>query len=145
MKKILVCLVVTVTLLVNVQAHSKSEPVVVSSDSLQWMAANGLPGAKVAIVSGNPEKKEPFIARIKLPANFQIPVHQHAINEYDTVISGILYLGVGDKADKSQVIKISKGNFVMIPAKLLHYGFTKKETVLQVNGVGPWGMIYNHS
>lgn len=123
-------------------ALAASPVVVVNPDTLKWQPAADLPGAEFAVMSGNPEKHEPFIARVKLPANFKIPVHTHHINEYDTVVSGAIYLGTGAKFDAKHTQEISAGSFVMIPAKVQHYIFTKEETVLQVNGMGPWGMVY---
>lgn len=145
MKKIVISLFITIVA-AGTLAFAASEPSIVKSDHLQWQPANGLPGAEVAVVSGDPEKKGPFIARVKLPANFQIPVHTHHINEYDTVISGAWYLGTGAQFSANQAQKIPAGSFVMIPAKLQHYAFNKDETILQVNGMGPWGMVYkkNH-
>jgi anti-sigma factor ChrR (cupin superfamily) len=141
MKKMMTSLVVALTLSSSM-AFAANKLTVLSPSDLQWFPATDLKGAEVAIVSGNPEKKEPFIARVKLPANFQIPVHTHHINEYDTVISGALYVGTGAKFDADNGEKISAGSFVLIPAKLQHYIWTKEETVLQVNGMGPWGMVY---
>lgn len=123
-------------------ALAANTPFIVKADTLQWQPANGLPGAQVAMIAGDPEKKEPFIARVKLPANFHTPVHSHHINEYDTVISGGWYLGTGSKYDINHVQKIAAGSFVMIPAKVQHYAWNKEETILQVNGMGPWGMVY---
>ena len=144
MKKLIVGLVLALSL-VGAAVAAPNKLVVVNSDSLQWKPANGLPGAEVAVISGDPTKKEPFIARIKLPANFTIPAHTHAINEYDTVISGVLNVGVGKTVDMNHGDAISAGSFIMIPAKLSHYAWTKEETILQINGVGPWGMIYKHN
>src|SRR3990167_2267007 len=141
MKKIVTSLFIAL-ISAGTLAFAANGPIVVKSDTLQWHPANGLQGAEVAVISGNPEKKGPFIARVKLPANFQIPVHMHNINEYDTVISGAIYLGTGKTADLNNTKEIPAGSFVMIPAKLQHYAFTKEETILQINGMGPWGMVY---
>lgn len=119
-----------------------NQPIIIKSDAIQWQPAKDLPGAEVAVIAGNPQKHEPFVARVKLPANFQIPVHTHNINEYDTVISGAIYLGIGSKFDAESTQEINAGNFVMIPAHTSHYSLTKEETVLQISGIGPWGMIY---
>src|SRR5688572_7480102 len=138
MKKIITSLFIAL-LSAGTLAFAANEAIILKSDTLQWHPANGLQGAEVAVLSGNPEKKGPFIARVKLPANFQIPVHSHNINEYDTVISGVLYFGTGTKIDADDVQEIHPGSFLMIPAKLQHYAWTKEETILQVNGMGPWG------
>ncbi len=111
------------------------------SDSLNWTDTSSLPGAKVAVLAGDPAKHQPFVARIKLPANFTIPVHAHPINEYDTVISGTLYMGAGKTMDQKNVFELTTGSFIMVPAKTYHYAFTKEETIVQTSGIGPWGMI----
>src|SRR6478735_7359921 len=94
MKKKLIFTIATFALSGVVQAAT-IKPVL--PDTLNWQDAHTLPpGAKVAILSGNPTKKEPFIARVKLPANYTIPPHSHPVPEYDTVLSGTLYVGTGD-------------------------------------------------
>ena len=113
------------------------------SSNLKWVDVKDMaPGAQVAVLSGNPTKKEPFIARIKLPAGYTVPVHSHPVNEYDTVISGTWYLGTGTKINLAETTALPAGSFVNIPAHSPHYGVTKEETIIQISGVGPWGMIY---
>lgn len=145
MKKSKISLLALLFFVVDITFAASNQAVIVKPDNLQWLPANGLPGAEVALISGDPEKPGPFIARVKLPANFQIPVHTHSINEYDTVLSGTLYLGTGKNADVNQAQAIPAGAFVMIPAHIQHYAFTKDETILQINGQGPWGMIYKNT
>jgi quercetin dioxygenase-like cupin family protein len=141
MKKIAIGLFLT-SIFAGTMAYAADQHIIMKSEALEWQPAKGLKGAEVAILSGNPEKNEPFIARVKLPAHFQLPVHTHNMIEYDTVISGALYLGAGATAAADRVQEMSAGSFFMIPAQLEHYGWTKEETVLQINGVGPWGMVY---
>jgi quercetin dioxygenase-like cupin family protein len=110
---------------------------------LNWQDARELPpGAKVVVLSGDPAKKEPFVARVKLPANYTVPPHSHPVVEYDTVLSGTLYMGVGDKLPIDEGTALPAGSYVKIPKRLVHYVWTKEETILQINGVGPWGIIY---
>jgi quercetin dioxygenase-like cupin family protein len=112
-------------------------PQVVTPDSLTWTDSKDLSGSKVAVLAGSPQKHEAFVARVKLPANFQVPLHTHAIVENDTVISGTLNIKVG-----TQDLVLHAGDFISIPAHVSHSSTTTEETVLQINGVGPWGMIY---
>lgn len=131
-------------LLFSVAAYADSiKSAVVDGSSLQWREVADLPpGAKIAILSGNPEKKEFYVARIMLPANYAIPLHSHPVNEYDTVISGTLFLRMGNKKDPASNLTLPAGSFIKIPAKLMHYVWTEEQTILQITGVGPWGMIY---
>lgn len=119
-------------------AASAKSVSVMQPQNLQWDQVTEMPpGAEVTVLSGDPEKPGPYVVRVKLPANYQIPTHAHHTVEYDTIIAGTLYFNAGNK-----VFKAPAGGFVTIPANLAHSSFTKEETILQVNGMGPWGMVY---
>ncbi len=124
-------------------AQAASINPVLPDATLNWKDARTLPpGAQVAILSGNPTKAEPFVARVKLPANFVIPPHSHPVAEYDTVLSGALYIGTGKEVNTDNGTELPVGSFVKMPAKQVHYSWTKEETVLQISGMGPWGTHY---
>lgn len=135
-------MLIAVSALAICQIALAEGPQSILPDDLQWVDAKELPGVKVAILSGNPEKKEFYVARVKFPANFAIPVHSHPKNEYDTIISGKFSYGLGDKIDRTKDIDLPAGAFVVFPAKASHYGWTKEETIIEVSGIGPWGTIY---
>lgn len=117
-------------------------PILPNSSALKWFDAANLPkGAQLAILTGNPQKKEFYVARLKLPANFIIPAHRHITNEYNTVIAGTYYMGIGNKMQKKLCIGLPPGSFVTFPAGTMHYGFTKDETIIEISGIGPWGTI----
>lgn len=113
-----------------------------NSKSIPWQAwedEKQLPkGANFAILAGNPEKPEHFVARFKFPANYQIPTHSHLSTEYVTVLSGALHL----KLNKHETLKLAKGDFVKIPAGVEHSSWCSQETIIEESGLGPWGMIY---
>jgi hypothetical protein len=46
---------------------------------VKWMQApaNMPKGAEVAVLAGDPSKEGPFTLRIKTPANYDIPAHNH--------------------------------------------------------------------
>lgn len=116
---------------------------VLPDTSLNWQDAHQLPpGAQVAIIAGDPTKAQPFVARVKLPANYVIPPHSHPVPEYDTVLSGTLYMGTGKEVNTENGTELPAGSFVKVPTKEVHYSWTKEETILQVSGVGPWGTHY---
>lgn len=112
--------------------------------NIKWGAApNIMPaGAKMAILIGNPDKKGIYVARFKLPANYQLPAHVHPSTEYVSVISGTLYLGQGNKLDEHASRALPAGSFVVLPKGMHFYSWTKEETVIQVGGNGPWGTKY---
>lgn len=130
--------VVLTCLLSNVSQAITLGPVVVKADNLKWFAVKDLPpGAEVATVFGDPTRHAYFIVRIKLPANYSIPRHTHPINEHDTILLGKLYFKVGSKSGS-----LAAGDFIEFPANVAHATWTKEETIIQINGVGPWKVVY---
>lgn len=137
----LIVLIINIVLSSVLQANTITS-ILPNSISLKWVDASSLPpGAKLAILAGNPKKKEFYVARLKLPANFVIPAHSHLTNEYNTVISGTYYMGTGDRIDKNHIITLPAGSFITFPAGAMHFGFTKEETILEISGIGPWGTM----
>jgi hypothetical protein len=115
----------------------------VMPDDLKWTEVAALPsGAKMAIIEGKLDAAAPFTFRARLPANYEIPAHWHPAMEHITVISGTFNMGVGDKLDRTKTKPLSAGSFAMMPPKTNHFGWTDRETVIQIHGVGPWGITY---
>ena len=100
-------------------------------------------GAKMAVLYGDPAKEgQLFIVRLKMPAGYKIPPHTHTQSENLTVLSGALYLGMGDKVDQGNAKALNAGGFHFLPGKTPHYAYTKAATVLQVHGEGPFDINY---
>jgi quercetin dioxygenase-like cupin family protein len=115
----------------------------VTPNDLKWADVPSLPpGAKIAMIEGTLSEAAPFTFRLKFPAGYKIPAHWHPAIERVTVISGTLNMGTGDKLDEAKTMPVSAGSLVIMPAKTQHFGWTKEETIVQLNGVGPWGVTY---
>ena len=115
----------------------------VTPGDLKWADVPSLPpGAKIAMIEGTLSEAAPFTFRLKFPAGYKIPAHWHPATERVTVISGTLNMGAGDKLDEAKTMPVSAGSLVIMPAKTHHFGWTKEETIVQLNGVGPWGVTY---
>jgi quercetin dioxygenase-like cupin family protein len=100
------------------------------------------PGAKMAILEGDPKHEGLFTMRLKVPAGYKIPPHTHPAVEHVTVISGTAYFGMGEKFDQSAAQEMPAGGFIFMPAQMKHFAWMKGETVVQVHGVGPWQINY---
>jgi quercetin dioxygenase-like cupin family protein len=99
-------------------------------------------GAKFAVLEGDPTAPGPFAMRISVPAGYKIPPHWHPAMEHVTVISGSFFMGLGDTWDESKGHEMPAGSFGYMPQGVKHYAWTKVETVVQVHGIGPWGITY---
>jgi quercetin dioxygenase-like cupin family protein len=125
-------------------AGDKAEHIMVAPDAVKWVdAPPSLPaGAKWAVLEGNPTDAGPFAFRVKVPAGYKLPPHKHPNIEHVTVISGTFHFGMGEQLDESKVKPMPAGSFVVIPTDSPHYFLTKDETVVQVHGIGPWGITF---
>ena len=121
-----------------------SKHVMLTSGDIKWVDGPPSlpPGAKAAGMEGNPKEPGPFTMRLKFPANYKVSPHWHPADEHLTVISGTFYMGMGDKLDEAATKELPTGSFVVMPAKQSHFGMTKGETVVQLHGMGPWGITY---
>ena len=95
-------------------------------------------GAQVAVLNGDPSKSGPFVLRLMLPASYKIGPHWHSQDEFLTVISGTLFIGMGDHFDPATARGLAATGFHDLPGRAHHYAFAKKPTVVQINGVGPF-------
>lgn len=121
----------------------QSEHVVILPDRLNWVDVSSLPpGAKIAILEGDPKMSGPFTMRVKFPAKYKVPVHWHPADEHVTVISGTLNIGLGDRFDRMKVHEVPAGAFTVMPAHTNHFAWIEEETILQLHGTGPWELNY---
>jgi quercetin dioxygenase-like cupin family protein len=120
------------------------EMTVTSPDSLKWGPAPPvLPkGAQLAVLSGDPGGKGLYVIRVKLPAGYQVPAHNHPTTESVTIISGTFNIGMGDKLDKKHAQALKAGGFFSVPPKMNHYAWTSSAAVIQIHGEGPFAINY---
>lgn len=113
-------------------------------DQLQWTdGPPSLPsGAKLAVLEGDPTKEGPFTIRLMFPDGYRIPPHWHPSVEHVTVISGTFNLAKGEKADTSKGTALPPGSFFLLAPKSPHFASATGETVIQLHGMGPWGINY---
>ncbi len=130
--------------LLPLSAMAEDAHTVVEANGIKWAAAPpSLPkGAQIAVLSGDPGKEGPFVLRFKLPAGYKAPPHMHGADENVTVISGTANFGTGDKLDPKKTDAIKPGGFMHMPKGMHHFGWFSQETVVQVNGIGPFAVTY---
>lgn len=117
---------------------------VYSPDQINWIDAPKSipPGAKLALLEGDPSKDGPFVMRLRLPDGYKIPAHTHPKTERLTVISGNFNIVMGDDLDREKAKKMPAGSFGYWAAGMKHIVWAEGETVVQLHGVGPWQIKY---
>ena len=111
---------------------------------IKWVDAPPVlpPGAKAAVLDGDPSKPGYFAMRLKMPDGYKIMPHWHPNVERITVISGTVNLGTGDTFDESKTHAMSAGTYSTMQPKMHHFGWMKGETEIQITTIGPWKLVY---
>lgn len=111
---------------------------------IKWMDAPPIlpPGAKVAVLEGDPSKAGYFAMRLRMPDGYKIMPHWHPNVERLTVISGTANIGTGDKFDQSKADAMPAGTYAFMKPRVHHYFWAKGETEIQITTLGPWKLVY---
>lgn len=100
------------------------------------------PGAKVAVLSGDPAGTGPFTVRVQFPPNYRVAPHWHPTDEHVTVLSGTLAVGMGNAWDDKAMTDLPAGSYVVTSATMTHFALAKTATTIQVSGMGPFVTNY---
>jgi quercetin dioxygenase-like cupin family protein len=138
-KKLLLMVVVAFAPLAAAHEMSLHAPA-----DIKWRDGPGSlpPGAKFAVLEGDPAKEGPFVMRLSFPDGYRIAPHSHPKVERITVISGTFHLGMGETFDAAKTRALPAGTYGFWPADMRHFAFARGETVVQLHGSGPWSLTY---
>jgi hypothetical protein len=140
---IVVALLATAPALAGDSNDAKKEPVTFQPGDIKWGdAPPDLPkGAQVAVLHGDPAKKAVFSLRLKMPKGYKLPPHWHTHDEQLTILSGMFVLHMGDTMD-APAHELGPGAYHFLPGKMHHAAETKADTILQLDGMGPFDIHY---
>lgn len=101
------------------------------------------PTARLAIVVGQPTEPGPYVIRVKVPADVRLMPHRHPEDRVYTVMSGVFYIGLGERFDDAKLQAYPPGAVVVLPGGTPHFHWAKAgEYVTQVTAIGPLGLEY---
>lgn len=104
------------------------------------------PGARLAVLVGEPSKPGPYVIRVRMPPGGKMMSHRHPEDRIYTVMSGVFYIGLGDRFDGDKVEAFPPGSVVVLPGDTPHFHWAKSgEYVTQVMAIGPLGLEYMDS
>jgi quercetin dioxygenase-like cupin family protein len=129
----------------NGKGGHDDEHVIVKPATEKWGPAPPAlpPGAKVAVLVGNPGKAgSAYTIRVKLPDGYKVPPHWHPGDENVTVLQGTLLIGRGEKLDLDKTEALPAGSYMRMPKGMRHFAAAKGETLIQVHGIGPFEINY---
>jgi quercetin dioxygenase-like cupin family protein len=101
------------------------------------------PTVRLAVLVGEPSQPGPYVVRVKVPSGVKLMPHRHPEDRIYTVMSGVFYIGLGDRFDGDKVNAFPPGCVVILPGDTPHFHWAKSgEYVTQVTAIGPLGLEY---
>jgi quercetin dioxygenase-like cupin family protein len=80
---------------------------------------------------------------VKVPGGVKLMPHRHPEDRVYTVISGIFYIGLGDKFDAEKLQAYPPGSVIILLGNTSHFHWAKSgEYITQVAAMGPLGLEY---
>jgi quercetin dioxygenase-like cupin family protein len=114
------------------------------SEDVDWKPFPSFPpSARLAVVVGQPTEPGPYVIRVKVPAGVKLMPHRHPEDRVYTVISGVFYIGVGERFDGEKLEAYPPGAVIVLPGGIPHFHWARSgEYVTQVTAIGPLGLQY---
>ena len=129
------------------RAHQPGESTFKSilPEQVEWQSFPAFPrSAKLAVLVGDPTRNGPYVIRVKVPADVKLMPHRHPEDRVYTVLSGVFYVGLGDRFDGEQVNAYPPGTLLVLPGDTWYFPWAESdEYVTQVTAIGPLGLEYN--
>jgi len=88
------------------------------SEDLEWKPFPAFPPTvRLAVIVGHPSEAGPYTIRVRVPRGVKLMPHRHPEDRVYTVISGVFYIGLGDRfdADSCRPIRRAASSFCPVP------------------------------
>src|SRR5262250_897344 len=129
-----------------VRDHQSGEAVFRSilPEDIDWKPFPAFPpSARLAVLVGEPTQAGPYVIRVKVPSGVKLMPHRHPEDRIYTVMSGVFYIGLGDRFDGDKVRAFPPGSVIVLPSNTSHFHWAKSgEYITQVMAIGPLGLEY---
>jgi quercetin dioxygenase-like cupin family protein len=126
--------------------HQRGESVFKSlrAEDIVWQPFAAFPaGAQLATLVGDPAQPGPYVVRVKVPDGTKLMPHRHPEDRIYTVMSGVFYIGRGERFDAAAMEAFAPGSIVVLPGGTAHFHLAKSgEYITQVTAIGPLGLEY---
>ena len=130
----------------TVRPHQPGQAVfrAILPEEIDWKPFAAFPASvRLAVVVGQPLQDGPYTIRVKVPCDVKLMPHRHPEDRVYTVMSGVFYVGLGDRFDGDKVQAYPPGSVIVLPGNTSHFHWAKSgEYVTQVTAIGPLGFEY---
>ena len=103
----------------------------------QWQPHKTIPGIFRRDLVGDNTQPGPFKYQLKIPPGTRVAAHQHSEDVHVKVLSGSMFIIIGQPLESSRARHFTTGGAFVVPAYAWHDEWWDQETVLEAEGVGP--------
>jgi len=116
----------------------------IMNEDIDWKPFAAFPpSVRLAVLVGQPSDEGPYVIRVKVPRDVKLMPHTHPEDRIYTVMSGVFYIGLGDRFDADKLQAYPPGAVIILPGNTPHFHWAKSgEYVSQVSAIGPLGIHY---
>ena len=108
-----------------------------SGCSVGWQPYGPVPGGYRRNLDGDPSRPGPFRFELKVPAGARIEAHKHNIDVHARVLSGTMFIIIGEPLQNERARKYPAGSTFVVPADTWHIEWWDDPTVVEGRGFGP--------
>jgi quercetin dioxygenase-like cupin family protein len=125
----------------------QSEFKAILTEDIEWKPFAAFPpSVRLAVVVGEPSETGPYVIRVRVPHGVKLMPHKHPEDRVYIVMSGVLYIGLGDEFDADKLEAYPPGAVIILPGNTSHFHWAKSgEYITQVSAIGPLGLEYLNS
>jgi len=116
----------------------------VLSEDIDWKPFPAFPPwVSLAVIVGRPSEAGPYTIRVRVPRGVKLMPHCHPEDRVYTVISGLFYIGLGERFGADKLQAYPPGSVIVLPGNTPHFHWAKSsQYVTQVTAIGPLGIEY---
>ena len=103
----------------------------------QWQPHRTIPGVFRRDLVGDVSQPGPYKYQLKITAGTRVAAHRHSNDVQVKVLSGSMFIIIGEPLESSRAQHFVAGNVFVVPAYTWHDEWWDEETVLEAEGVGP--------
>ncbi len=110
----------------------------------EWQPVKNIPGAFRRDLVGAAQQPGPFKYQLKISAGARATMHQHSKDVHAKVVSGSMFIIIGEPLESSRARHFAAGSVFVVPAYAWHEEWWNEEAILEAEGIGPMETVYKH-
>lgn len=113
-------------------------------EDIEWQAFPAFPrSVRLAVIVGQPAELGPYVIRVNVPSGVKLMPHRHPEDRIYTVMSGVFYVGLGERFDGDNMSAYPPGSVIVLPGGTYHFHWARSGGyVTQISAMGPLGLEY---